>query len=80
MKPAVRSSRLFPLWLWLARRGFFKNEGLRGGGPSWWPKARVRYPVTATEPGGLSVAMPIGNAVDYAEIGRGEVVPPTCTE
>jgi hypothetical protein len=68
----------FRLQLWLAETfGLWKHEGLVGFEPHWWPKARVKYP-PAPEfdfPGGVSVPMAMGNAVDYAAMFNGTVVP-----
>jgi hypothetical protein len=63
--------------LWLARRwGWYRYDGLIGRHPSWWPLARVWYPPgNMLRQGAYSVNMPIGHAVDYAEIYGGIVVP-----
>lgn len=60
---------MFKFALLLGRMGFFKHEGLRGFQPHWWPMARVQYPE------GFSVPMAVGNAVDYAAMFNGKVVP-----
>lgn len=69
---------MFGINLWLAKTfGFWKYDGLRGFEPSYWPRARVLYPPEPSIgfPGAHSVSMAIGNAVDYATIFKGNVVP-----
>lgn len=59
--------------LWRARHlGSFTYHGLFGHQPRWWPHAQVRY-----RDGKVSVAMALGNAVDYAFLFGGEVIQPT---
>lgn len=69
---------MFKFQLWLAQNfGFWKYDGLWGCEPSSWPRARVQYPPEPTYnfPGGVSKSMVIGNAVDYAEVFNGTVIP-----
>lgn len=76
----------FRIALFLARLGFFRYEnydafGMRDEASSPWPMARVRYPSYIhwgqVVPEGYSVPMAIGNAVEYAKIFGGEIVPLT---
>lgn len=68
---AVEYGRWFRFLLWLARRGCFRYDGLMGMHPRPMPMARVWYPDAQA----YSVAMPLGNAVEYAERFNGKVVP-----
>lgn len=57
------------LQIFLAKRfGAYRYDGLMDLAAGY-PKARVLYP-----DGKTSVAMPLGNAVEYAEMFGGEVV------
>lgn len=59
---------IFKVRLWLAEHfGFYRYEGCWS--MSNMPKARVRYS------DGISSYMAIGNAVDYAKIFGGKVIP-----
>ena len=65
---------MFKVWLWMARNlGMFRSDSLfRPSGPL----ARVYYPPgPIDDKPGVSIPMAIGNAVEYAEIFGGEVVP-----
>lgn len=54
----------------LAKKGFFRHDGLLDSNSAQkLPQAKVKY-----SDGKFSVGMPIGNALDYAEIFDGEVV------
>lgn len=61
----------FNFMLLLGSFGFFHREGSMAMNPSWWPQAKVKY----KSDGRLSGAMPIGTAVIYANIFKGDVVP-----
>ena len=60
----------FDVCLVLGTYGMFRYQGLHGMEPQWWPRAHVLYP-----DGKYSVSMPIGNAIEYASMFDGEVVP-----
>jgi hypothetical protein len=60
---------MFKFYLFLGKCGFFRYEGMRGRHPRWWPTARVKY-----KDGKISEQMPVGTALDYADIFSGEVV------
>jgi hypothetical protein len=67
---------MFRFWLFLARRGFFTHGGMRGYQPAWWPCACVRYdPNEIIGNYHYSSNMAIGNAVEYARLFGGTVVP-----
>lgn len=61
---------MFWLWRLLGKAGFFEYHGSASCAPAWWPKAKVIY-----SEGRESRAMPVGNAVSYAEIFKGRIVP-----
>lgn len=75
----------FQFALFLGRLGFFRYDGAHAFAKSrGWPMARVFYhgvpsswqwPPDSTE--GYSVPMAIGNAVEYARMFNGTVVPLT---
>lgn len=54
--------------VWLIKL-LYTHRGLLEYAPDWMPRARVRYPC-----GGVSIAMPLGNAYEYAEMFGGEVL------
>ena len=64
-------AKSFGVSLYLARKwGWYKYEGIISFAESrGYPMARVKYA------DGVSSPMAIGNAVDYAEIFKGEVIP-----
>lgn len=68
----------FKIALFLAKLGFFKYEGAMAFAEHRGvPMARVRYDWDArrNRPAGQSVPMAIGNAVEYAAMFNGTVVP-----
>lgn len=62
---------LWKLCTWLAKRGWFRSNHYGTNITYRGPRGQVRYC-----DGGMSVAMPLGNAHEYARIFGGEVVPP----
>ncbi len=62
---------LWKLCNWLAKRGWFHSNHYGTNITYRGPKGKVRY-----SDGGISVAMPLGNAHGYARMFGGEVVPP----
>ncbi len=69
-------SRLFRVRLWLAKNlGMYRYEGMMAMARGY-PMARVHYFPNENYPNrAYSCPMPIGNAVDYAEMFGGDVVP-----
>lgn len=67
----AQGGRWWRFLCWLARRGWWRYEGLTIYEPRHWPRGRVLY-----ADGQRSVSMPLGNAFDYAEIFGGTVVKP----
>ncbi len=68
----VNLFNMFKFHLFLAKRfGIWKHEGLFSSRTARsYPQARVLY-----KDGQYSANMPIGNAVDYANVFGGQVVP-----
>lgn len=69
---------MYKIQLWLATNlGWYRYYGMIGCEPRHWPKARVLYPPDEkfSFPGGRSTPMALGNAIDYAEMFNGTVVP-----
>lgn len=59
---------MFKFWLFLAKLGMFRTDGILAMAPRWWPRARVKYDDGHTYP------MPIGNCWTHAKATGGEVV------
>lgn len=73
---------MFEFWLFLATHlPIFRHRGLRHRYPKWWPEAKVIFNPTYDKTGrvkvsgGTTIRMAIGNAVDYAEMWKGKVIP-----